>query len=118
MMRRLRRTHRANAGGRIDGTPAARCSKNATNIPIVFNIVDPLGAGFVANLARPGGNVTGSQFGRRSGGKRLELLNGCALTAAHRVALSIPTSRRDAIIRAGGRCLRLRLFNAWSAGRF
>ena len=32
-------------------------------IPIVFNIViDPVGAGYVDNLARPGGNVTGPWF--------------------------------------------------------
>ena len=31
-----------------------------STLPIVFaNVVDPVGAGFVASLARPGGNVTG-----------------------------------------------------------
>jgi putative ABC transport system substrate-binding protein len=30
------------------------------NVPIVFaNVIDPVGAGFVASLARPGGNTTG-----------------------------------------------------------
>jgi putative ABC transport system substrate-binding protein len=29
-------------------------------VPIVFvNVIDPVGAGFVARLARPGGNATG-----------------------------------------------------------
>jgi putative ABC transport system substrate-binding protein len=51
--------------------------KATTTIPIVMtNSVDPVGAGLVANLARPGGNVTG--FGVDAGdeifGKRLELL--------------------------------------------
>ena len=45
-------------------------------VPIVFPVVtDPVGAGFVASLARPGGNVTGiTKFGFSIGGKWLELL--------------------------------------------
>ena len=45
-------------------------------IPIVFTIVaDPVGAGFVNSLARPGGNVTGfTNFEYAMGGKWLELL--------------------------------------------
>jgi putative ABC transport system substrate-binding protein len=45
-------------------------------VPIVFVIVpDPVGAGFVASLARPGGNATGfSQFEYAVGGKWLGLL--------------------------------------------
>src|SRR5215471_10192789 len=46
------------------------------SIPIVFTIVpDPVGAGFVDNLARPGGNATGFMlFEYDIGGKFLELL--------------------------------------------
>jgi putative tryptophan/tyrosine transport system substrate-binding protein len=46
------------------------------NVPIVFaNVVDPVGAGFVASLARPGGNTTGfSAFEYSLSGKWLELL--------------------------------------------
>ena len=47
-----------------------------TGVPIVFvSIIDPVGAGFVKSLARPGGNVTGfSLFEYGLSGKWLELL--------------------------------------------
>jgi putative ABC transport system substrate-binding protein len=46
------------------------------SVPIVFsNVVDPVGAGFVASLARPGGNATGfTLFEYGLSGKWLELL--------------------------------------------
>ena len=45
-------------------------------IPVIFaNVVDPVGSGFVANLPRPGGNVTGfTVFEPTMAGKWLELL--------------------------------------------
>ena len=45
-------------------TPALAALKQATRtIPIVFIVVnDPVGQGFVASLARPGGNITGFSF--------------------------------------------------------
>ena len=45
-------------------------------VPIVFSVVaDPVGAGFVESLARPGGNATGFiEFEYSLGGKWLELL--------------------------------------------
>jgi putative ABC transport system substrate-binding protein len=56
---------------------AVRTAKKATStIPIVMaHGGDPVAQGFVASLARPGGNVTGlSNFSAELGGKRLELL--------------------------------------------
>ena len=46
------------------------------SVPIVFPVVtDPVGAGYVDSLARPGGNVTGfMNFEYGTGGKWLELL--------------------------------------------
>jgi putative ABC transport system substrate-binding protein len=50
--------------------------KETRTIPIVFvSVVDPVGSGFTASLARPGGNVTGFQnYEFTMGGKWLELL--------------------------------------------
>jgi putative tryptophan/tyrosine transport system substrate-binding protein len=60
------------------GDPGVRAAKNATTtIPIVMTGQgsDPVEAGFVESLARPGGNVTGlTNLTRKLGGKRLELL--------------------------------------------
>jgi putative ABC transport system substrate-binding protein len=58
-------------------TPPTLAAKQATSaIPIVFAAAgDPLGAGLVASLARPGGNVTGLSLQSTDlVGKRLELL--------------------------------------------
>jgi putative tryptophan/tyrosine transport system substrate-binding protein len=45
----------------IETTPGvAALSRESRTIPMVFvNVSDPVGSGFVANLARPGGNITG-----------------------------------------------------------
>jgi putative ABC transport system substrate-binding protein len=59
------------------GDPIIRAVKNATKtIPIVMmHVGDPVEAGLVDSLARPGGNVTGlTLLSRELGGKRLELL--------------------------------------------
>src|SRR5262249_51398987 len=59
------------------GSAATQAAKDATStIPIVMaQDNDPVGSGFVASLARPGGNITGlSALSAEMNGKRLELL--------------------------------------------
>ena len=59
------------------GATVTRAVKEATNtIPIVMGFdTDPVGNGFVASLARPGGNITGlATFAPEISGKQLELL--------------------------------------------
>ena len=58
-------------------SPAIRFAKEQTStIPIVMaGVTDPVGVGFVASLARPGGNITGlTHLSPDLSGKRLELL--------------------------------------------
>jgi ABC-type uncharacterized transport system substrate-binding protein len=57
-------------------TPLVPLLPASRSVPIVFvNVSDPVGAGFVASLARPGGNATGfTQFEYGMSGKWLELL--------------------------------------------
>ncbi|PYN73043.1 MAG: ABC transporter substrate-binding protein [Candidatus Rokuibacteriota bacterium] len=59
------------------GTPPTRAALQATRtIPIVMTLVgDPIAAGFIASLAKPGGSITGlTQITGELDGKRLELL--------------------------------------------
>jgi putative ABC transport system substrate-binding protein len=72
----------------VGGNAVAATKRVTTSIPIVFPVaIDPVGAGFVENLARPGGNVTGlSLQGTDLAGKRVELLRK-AIPALHRLAV-------------------------------
>lgn len=75
------------------GSPAAQAAKKATNtIPIVMATSgDAVGAGLVASLGRPGGNVTGLSFlGTDLGTKRLELLKESVPKAARVAFLANP----------------------------
>jgi putative tryptophan/tyrosine transport system substrate-binding protein len=78
------------------GPTATRPAKEATStIPIVMTFDDdPVGSGFVASLARPGGNVTGlSTLAPEISGKQLELLKEI-IPRLNRVAV-IGTSTRQ-----------------------
>jgi putative tryptophan/tyrosine transport system substrate-binding protein len=71
------------------GIPSTRAAKQATSsIPIVFAVVsDPVGAGLIASLARPGGNLTGLSLQYTDlAGKRLELF-GEALPGLRRMGI-------------------------------
>jgi len=77
------------------GTPATLAAKAATStIPIVFYIgVDPIEAGLVTSLARPGGNITGvTNLNAEVVPKRLQLVHELEPTATVIALLVNPTS--------------------------
>jgi putative ABC transport system substrate-binding protein len=78
----------------VTDTPTALAAKSATTtIPIVMaSVSNPLGAGLVASLARPGGNVTGfSNLALELNTKRLEILKD-----------AVPKLARVGILRVSG----------------
>ena len=77
----------------VAATPSALAAKKATTtIPIVMaSGGDPVGAGLVASLARPGGNVTGLSSLTELNTKRLEILKDTIPKLA-RVGLLVPPS--------------------------
>jgi putative ABC transport system substrate-binding protein len=83
------------------GGPAALAAKAASaTIPIVFRIAaDPIAAGLVASLSRPGSNVTGvTSLNLEVGPKRLEFLHELVPTATIMAALVNPTNPTNAEI--------------------
>lgn len=80
--------------------PGVWAAKKATGtIPIVMpNGVDPVGAGLVAHLARPGGNITGqAMLTRELAGKRLELLKEVVPGVSRVAVLWNPAEPEEAI---------------------
>jgi ABC-type uncharacterized transport system substrate-binding protein len=77
-------------------TPALAAKGATSTIPIVMtNVSDPVGAGLVASLARPGGNVTGlSSLSTQLNTKRLEILKD-AVPKLARVGLLRPAGGSD-----------------------
>ena len=79
----------------VVNTPAVRAAQAATKtIPIVFVTgADPVALGFVASLARPGGNLTGvASLVDEVGPKRLELVHELLPTTSMFAVLVNPTS--------------------------
>jgi putative ABC transport system substrate-binding protein len=74
-------------------SPATTALQEATRaLPIVFvNVVDPVGAGYVASLARPGGNITGFAYIEYAmSTKELELLKEVAPNVTRAAILRDP----------------------------
>jgi ABC-type uncharacterized transport system substrate-binding protein len=101
----------------VTSTDAATAAvrRHTRTMPIVMALsTDPVGTGFVASLARPGGNVTGlSNVTAELGGKRLELLKE-AVPGLSRVAFLWNPDVRGALLdyretEARARALRLEL---------
>ena len=102
-------------------TPATQAAKQATGtIPIVVAaVIDPVGAGLAASLARPGGNITGlSQMVPDLVGKQLEILKEVAPRISRVAVLSNPANPahalaiRDAKVAAGSLGVQLQLVEA------
>jgi putative tryptophan/tyrosine transport system substrate-binding protein len=96
--------------------PAAVAAKNATTtIPVVFIASDPLGAGLVPSLARPGANLTGFSLflGDEFSSKWLELLKEAVPSAARVAVVWNPvnpaSSHYVAVLQAAARKLAIML---------
>jgi ABC-type uncharacterized transport system substrate-binding protein len=109
-------------------TPAVLAAQAATTtIPIVFEVgSDPVRLGLVANLNRPGGNITGvTNLIVELGPKRLELLHELLPTTGVMAFLVNPDDRvlaqsqvREVLSAARNRGLELHILNARSEGDF
>jgi putative ABC transport system substrate-binding protein len=106
------------------GTPVILAAKNATKtIPIVMvgSGLDPVEAGLVESLARPGGNLTGmTNLDRELGGKRLELLKEAVPKVARVAVLYDPTNPGEEVlpVAAGALGLTLRSWGVPAAKDF
>jgi len=99
-----------------EGTPAAIAAREGTStIPIVMAVIgDPIAAGIVSSVARPGGNITGStSMTPEIDAKRLELLKELVPDASRVAVLWNPVNpnnrARIPTMQAAARSLRLTL---------
>jgi len=99
-----------------DTTAALAAKAATTTIPIIFfTAANPVEIGLVANLARPGGNLTGvTTLGLEVGPKRLELLHELVPAATTMALLVNPTSlalseRTTRDLQTAGRALGLKI---------
>jgi putative tryptophan/tyrosine transport system substrate-binding protein len=100
----------------VSGTPPALAAKSATTtIPIVMtNVGDPVTAGLVASLARPGGNITGlSSLSPELNTKRLEILKDAVPRLSRvgllRLSAGVETGVQLKELRAAALALKLKL---------
>ena len=107
-----------------EGTPAAQAAKKATGtIPIVMAIVgDPVGLGLVTNLARPGGNITGSSsLAPDLSAKQTELLKEVVPSLTRLAVLRNPVNPVTGLalkgIETAARVLRIHLIFVEARGR-
>ena len=86
------------------GRPSGRRRPRRRRFPSSCSAVDPVAAGFVTSLARPGGNITGVLIlpGDTLSGKKLELLKE-AVPQAARMALLAPADNQGSGLPSGGR---------------
>jgi putative ABC transport system substrate-binding protein len=82
-----------------DSTQSARALKNATTtIPLVVIVDDPVGSGFISNLARPDGNITGlSSMAPDLAAKQLQLLRETVPGASRVAVLGNPANPATAL---------------------
>jgi len=83
------------------GAPAEALKEATSVIPFVFVAGDPVGTGYVATLARPGGNATGLSIQAPDlAGKRLELLRE-VVPGLHRLAILANVGFRAPVLEMG-----------------
>jgi len=92
-------------------TPPLAAKRATTTIPIVMtNVGDPVAAGLVASLARPGGNVTGlSSLSFQLNTKRLEILKDAVPKLARVGLLHSPATLQVKEVRSAALALKLKL---------
>ncbi len=108
----------------VGGPDATRAAQKATTtIPIVMaSVSDPIGAGFIASLAHPGGNITGStSLTIDLGPKRLEMLLAMAPKVSRIAVLMNPASvnqvKASESIQEVGKKLRVTILRAEARSR-